>query len=263
MNLLPIVERELRLSSRRAGSYWARSLTGLTALTIALGTIVMQLSAGALPGEIGGTLFRILSLVCFGMAFLSGPFITADALSSEKRNGGMDLLVLTRLRPTDIVLGKLASTALPALSWPLAIVPVIALCFPIGGVSIDGFIHMASALAACLTLSLSAGLFLSALCRNPYRAIGGTLLLLLAISAIPLVPVLWTKGPNAAILLSPAYACWLSLNPAPPTQAGYFASGIACLFIQSGLFLFLAVKILPSTWRIRDQKPVSRQSSGL
>jgi ABC-type transport system involved in multi-copper enzyme maturation permease subunit len=133
MRFLPIVERELRLFVRRPRCYYARSLTAVIATCIAAGTIIVQLSGGALPSEIGANLFSTLSLLAFGFALLAGPFITADSLSSENREGTLGLLFLTHLRSHDIVIGKLVSTGLPALFWPLAIIPVMSFSFPLGG----------------------------------------------------------------------------------------------------------------------------------
>ncbi len=256
MRLPPIVERELRVVSRRPWTGWARAAVALVGVCVAAGTIAVHLSAGALPGEIGATLFRALSLIAFGLALLAGPFVTADALSSEKRAGTLGLLFLTRLKSGDIVLGKLASTALPAIFWPLAIVPVIALAFPLGGLMPGTFWRMCAGLFVTLCFSLSAGLLLSASCRSAPRAIGGALALVGVVTFG--LPWAGSLAPAAGFLalFSPGQVCWSSLETAK--SASHYGEAILCVLLESGLFLFLAVAVLPRSWRAG-----SRHSGGL
>jgi len=257
MRFLPIVERELRLTARRSGSYWARSFTAIAGLAIAAGTIVMQLGAGSLPGEIGETLFFVLSLIAFGLALFVGPFITADCLASEKRQGTLGLLFLTRLRSHNIVLGKLVSTSLPAFFWPLALIPVMALCFPLGGLNQPTFWRMALSLLVTLVFSLSCGLFMSSICRAGYRAVMATLAAVVAISfGIPAL-VLLASPAELLLPLSPAAACWFSLDANHAAAPWQHPASILGVLLESGLFVAGAISILPLSRTATARKPSS------
>jgi hypothetical protein len=259
MRFLPIVERELRLFVRRPRCYYARSLTAVIATCIAAGTIIVQLSGGALPSEIGANLFSTLSLLAFGFALLAGPFITADSLSSENREGTLGLLFLTHLRSHDIVIGKLVSTGLPALFWPLAIIPVMSFSFPLGGLPQPVFWRMCLVLVVTLFFSLGVGLFISSLCKTGYRAITGTLVLIAAITAgLPALGNL-TSAANPLLVFSPAFAYWTSFEANYIAEPWGFASSIASVLVQTVLLIFIAVAVLPQAWRDGPKK--SRSAS--
>src|SRR5437867_13389809 len=65
-------------------------------------------------------------VVCCGACVL-----TAVAIAAERREGTLELLFLTRVRPLEVLMGKLASCGLTALcavlaSSPMLMVPVLA-----------------------------------------------------------------------------------------------------------------------------------------
>src|SRR5262245_50931726 len=105
MTLLPIVERELRVASRRPATYWLRFILG--GAVFALWFLLLMFGpAGLLPSR-GLMVFRTLATIAFGFALLSGPLLTADSLSRERREGTLGLLFLTELHGYDVVFGKL------------------------------------------------------------------------------------------------------------------------------------------------------------
>ena len=121
MTFLPIVERELRVASRRHGTYSTRLIVALGAIVIG---IFLYLASIRVPkATMAHNLFEGLSgfalLYCLG----AGRKFTADCLSEEKREGTLGLLFLTSLRGYDVVLGKLAATSLNGSFALLAIFP--------------------------------------------------------------------------------------------------------------------------------------------
>ena len=83
---------------------------------------------GAIPaGTIGSVLFNLLAWMAFAITGLFGVFFASDAISSERREGTLGLLFLTRLKGADVVLGKLTSTLLRSFYALMAGLPVIAL----------------------------------------------------------------------------------------------------------------------------------------
>src|ERR1041384_7213868 len=111
MIFLPIVERELRLASRKRGTFWLRVIAALVAVVIGVGFMVIQyVTAVAFGGgrlQLGGPLFSTLTWLCFAAALSAGLFFTSDCLSEEKREGTLGFLFLTDLSGYDVVLGKL------------------------------------------------------------------------------------------------------------------------------------------------------------
>src|SRR5438552_7786434 len=109
MTFLPIVDRELRVASRRRTTYLAR--IGAAALVILIFG-GLQLTQAFRLGSFftaGQTQFFVLKWLGFLFACSAGVFLTSDALSEEKREGTLGLLFLTDLRGYDVVPGKFLS----------------------------------------------------------------------------------------------------------------------------------------------------------
>src|SRR5256885_3665459 len=156
MALLPIVERELRVTARRPATYRVRFFAALT--VIAFGFVTLA-SASALPAhQVGKTIFALETVIAFAFCLLSGVFLTADCLSVEKREGTLGLLFLTDLNGFDVVLGKLAATSIQSIYGLLAIFPMLGLPLLVGGVSSGEFARVLLALLLVLLFSLAMGL---------------------------------------------------------------------------------------------------------
>src|SRR5260221_4615818 len=110
MTFLPIVSRELRVASRRSGTYWLRTLAALAVVII--GTWFFLMMRTEQSQEIAMVLFGILTGSAVLYCLLSGVRSTADCLSEEKREGTLGLLFLTDLRGYDVVFGKLVASSL-------------------------------------------------------------------------------------------------------------------------------------------------------
>jgi hypothetical protein len=217
MTFLPIVERELRVAARRAGTYWGRAAAALAAMAI-MAFIFLAVPRTA-PRELAQGLFITLSVISLGVALLSGIRYTADCLSEEKREGTLGLLFLTDLRGYDIVLGKLAATSLNACYGLLAIFPVLAIPLLMGGVSISQFSRMVLLLADSLLFSLAAGIWASALSLSARKAMSvGFLLILLVHAGLPALGACLAAHSQAAsvdevfLIPSAGFACFLVIN---------------------------------------------------
>src|SRR6266496_5591895 len=179
MTFFPIVERELRVASRRRGTYWSRAVAALSAILIFLGTLWFD--GLAAPKDLGKHAFDVLSGLFLLNSLAAGIRYTADCLSEEKREGTLGLLFLTDLRGHDVVLGKLAATSLNCIYALLAMFPVLAIPLLLGGVSVDESWRIALVLANALFFSLATGIFTSTMSKSPRKAMFCTLLLILLI----------------------------------------------------------------------------------
>src|SRR5216684_7169785 len=133
MTVLPIVERELRVASRRGGTFWTR--LAITLAAILIGLIIFVLTLGFPPAQTGRHIFEWLSGLLFIYCVGYGRRATADCLSEEKREGTLGLLFLTDLKGYDVVLGKLAANSLNVFYCVLAVLPVLAVPLLMGGVT--------------------------------------------------------------------------------------------------------------------------------
>src|SRR5258707_4763122 len=176
MQLLPIVGRELRVASRKAGTYWLRFFAALAVILIFLFALLGH-SHGS-PANVAREMFDMMSGFALVACVFAGAFQTADCLSSEKREGTLGLLFLTDLKGYDVVLGKLVSNSVPSQYGLLSILPVLALPLLMGGVSNGEFWRMVLVLVNTFLFSLAIGIFVSALSRDARKALGANFILL-------------------------------------------------------------------------------------
>lgn len=251
MTFLPIVARELRVASRRRGTYWTRVITaGLGLLIFAGVMIIAELSRGTMGGQIGVVLFHIFSWLAFIFAVTAGIFFTSDCLSEEKREGTFGLLFLTDLRGYDVVLGKLLASSLRGAYGLLAAFPVIGLSFLLGGVTGEAFARLILVLLNSLFFSLAAGMFVSALSRDTQRAMNGTLLLCLTmVVLLPLADWLLARWFELSVpflwLASPSYG-FVKLQM---LRSADFWTTTALVHGLGWLFLSLSCALAPRHWQ--------------
>lgn len=167
MNVLPVIARELRTQARQPFTYWLRML-GLVAMLGAVGAFMLE--SGLTPGS-GGRLFAFLHTTLLLSIWVLVPMSVADCLSQERREGTLGLLLLTPLRPWDIVLAKAAAHALRAFTLWLVVLPVMALAFLQGGVGWREALLSASINFSSLCAAIGAGVVASAFCRQWLRAL--------------------------------------------------------------------------------------------
>ena len=63
-------------------------------------------------------LYVVLAVVQMGLVLLTAPAVAAGSISGERERQTLDLLLVTKMSPLSIVLGKLASS-LTAAQWGL------------------------------------------------------------------------------------------------------------------------------------------------
>src|SRR2546422_2383449 len=153
MRFLPIVSRELRVAARRRSTYTLRLLAAAAAFSVILWLCLFP-TPGQPPTALGKSLFTDLSILAFAYCLLIGPFITADSISSEKREGTLGLLFLTDLRSFDVVLGKWAATSLAGFYGLLAVLPSLAIPLLVGGVTPGEYGRTALAVGNAMLVSL-------------------------------------------------------------------------------------------------------------
>ncbi len=262
MDFLPIIDRELRRLARRPMTYRIRSGTALAAALIGLGVLTVSVGGGANPTAMGRQLFLALGGLALGFSLLAGPILTADCLSEEKRLGTLGLLFLTNLKGHDVVAGKLVALTLPALHCLLALLPIMGMCFFMGGVTGGEFFRTALVLGNTLLFSLAVAMLVSAFCRSGRKALGASMLLILAAAAgLPGIALLVAHGklpPNSTLLLlSPAYSALAAPDAQYALAIGAFWKSLLANQILSWGCLLAAGLCLPHTWQ---DKPAQRKT---
>jgi len=140
----PVVTKELRGRMRGAKTYWLLFgyvlLLSLILFFSYLGwwaqhSADMQNGGSSAGFTVGRTFFKILFYSQAVMMALITPALTAGAISVEREQRTFELLRGSVLRPGAIVWGKLASSVSFVVLLLTSSLPLLSLCFLLGGVS--------------------------------------------------------------------------------------------------------------------------------
>ena len=270
MKILPIAERELRVASRRGGTYWLRFF--VVAALIAISTWAFLVTGRLQPQKVGKVLFYTLTGGVMFYSFLAGLRFTADCLSEEKRDGTLGLLFLTDLRGYDVVVGKLLANSLAVFYCVLAVLPVLAIPLLMGGVEVAEFARLVVAIVNTLFFSLCAGMLASAISKSSRVAISWTLLLLLLVSAGG--PGLgmcewWLRDWQGSyrfefLMPSPVFNYFAGVDEFYKRGfgKGYLIS-LLCVHAVAWVFLMLASFIVRRTWQDKPATVKGMQWNGV
>lgn len=252
MELLPTATRELRLAARRPGTYWIRVGFNALAILVVFGLLSPSFRGVRSPTETGQFLFLALSAAAFLLSLISGAFVTADALSEEKREGTLGLLFLTDLRGHDVVLGKLVGKGLNPFYALIAVLPLLALPMIIGGVTPGEFFRMSLVLLNTMFFSLTLALVISAISVAGRQAWALTMLTLALLCGLPwaLVYLLKTSPLSVALAqFSPAYGWVTAMDSEYGSKGSLFWSSLGFIHLLGWASLLVACFVTPRFWQ--------------
>lgn len=247
---LPLVQRELLVAARRKSGTWLR--VGSTAAAIALGTIwLVGIAIFGASASAGLMLFNVYKGMLYLAAVLCGTFLTADSLSSERRDGTLGLLFLTRLSGWQVVAGKLTSAAIRALLLIFGIAPVLSLTLLMGGVTSGDFWRLLLSITATLMLSLSVGMVVSAGARGAGAGFFYTLLFLAgwesaAFGADYLRTTVSSGNASTAfhwMSFSPLFTLSAGMDSSYSIRPGEYWRNVISLLVAAGVLAFIAAFI--------------------
>jgi ABC-type transport system involved in multi-copper enzyme maturation permease subunit len=163
--------------------------------------------------EVGAALFQQLTYYQVIGWMLLAPTLTATTIAFEREHGLLEGLQLSQLTPGAIVRGKLYSALTFAGLLLLCTMPIIALCFILGGVSPGEFFGATTQTFLAILLGVCMGLWVSSRSRRASHAVGGTFALVflwgfgtaiaLAIASIPGLAAEWKVLLSALSLVNP------------------------------------------------------------
>lgn len=262
MSVLPIVDRELRVTARRSGTYWMRFWAALAMLVLWL--ILLRQSRHVTAAEMGHHVLNALGILALVFSMLAGVFLTSDCLSEERREGTLGLLFLTNLKAYDVVLGKLAAHSLHAIFSLLAVLPILGLAILLGGVTGPEFARLALVFITTLFFSLGISLAVSAAVEEAKQALGYALLLIVILAAV--LPgmwwLLWALFHNSELdfflFPSPGFAYFKSFDMTYRSGTHQFWYSIATLFSFGLAGIIRANLVLPRAWQERRRTTPTR-----
>jgi ABC-type transport system involved in multi-copper enzyme maturation permease subunit len=131
----------------------------------------------------GVTIFALISIV----AVL--PAMVVGSVTSEREQGTLDLMRISRLSAWDIVIQKYVARIIPFCAFILLLIPLGAVAYGLGGVSVGDLIATSATLLSAILRVAAISLLCSALCTSTLSAFLTAYLSLLVLYAG--VPMLW------------------------------------------------------------------------
>ena len=178
MSIAAIVYREILVFSRNPKIFALRLvLVGSIAVVWLLSSQMSSLS--------GPMSLRLLTYTAVTFFGLTAVFLSADTVSSERRNRTLGLLLLTPLKPAELLLGKLFSNSSHFLFCLIAVAPIFALTLLRGGLEWTDVVLELVNVVSMVVLALTVGLFYSTI---GHQKVFSVLLSLLTLGGCILVP---------------------------------------------------------------------------
>jgi len=260
VSFLPIVERELRVASRRPATFRLRILVAVLTGLIGAGLLLIGNTDAAVRS--GQGIFARLAFLAFVFCLLDGARHAADSISEEKREGTLGLLFLTDLRGYDVVLGKAAAASAKSFQGLFAFLPILSIALVLGGVTGGEFWRTALVLVNTLFWSTSFGMWISALSRESHRAWSATLGSVVLMTALPMMIHVWTRSglqtfSDFIACFSPAFSASLIPNANYGSNAAGFWLSVAATHAMGWVALVLASLITPRSWQDKPLAGIS------
>ncbi len=190
---LPVLMKEMR--SRMRGRRAPVLLFITTAIAIGIGLIIISSQWGdnyrdpvamaRTLAETGRNLFTGLTILQALLCALVAPALTAGAISLEREQQTFDFLLLTRLSSGNIVLGKWLSSLSFVFIILLCTLPVVAICFILGGVDPAHFCWSVAVIVATTCCFGAIGIYSSSRTNRTATAASLAFLLCLAWTFLP------------------------------------------------------------------------------
>lgn len=136
----PVLTKELRVRMRGARAYWILfGYLGFLSLVLLFqyGSWISNVSrsgGGSEASRLGGEIFLWIMVTQVFLVLFITPAITSGSITIENEQRTMDMLTMTRLSRSSIIVGKLLSAVSFTALLLVSSLPLISICFMLGSV---------------------------------------------------------------------------------------------------------------------------------
>ena len=110
----------------------------------------------------------VTQLVILGVVV---PVRTASSISGEKERQTFDIMMTTGMTPFSVILGKVMTAIVQSMFFVVASMPIMALCFTIGGMSWSYLFWFLAVAFLVSFFAASIGILCSSICRKSISAV--------------------------------------------------------------------------------------------
>ncbi|MDF2588721.1 MAG: conserved hypothetical rane protein [Anaerocolumna sp.] len=166
MKINPVYQKELKTGVRNIRT--AFILLGYNGLLALFGLFAFYVTF-EYENRFGGVIdysnileiYAIIIATEFGLVLFTVPALTSGSISSEREKQTLDILLTTKLSPLQIILGKLASSISMIILLAFSSLPILALVFTVGGVTLKDFTQFMLLVVVTAVYIGSIGIFFS------------------------------------------------------------------------------------------------------
>lgn len=238
----PILTKELRTRMRGAKAFWILLLyLGLLSLILGgtylswIATQERQGAAATQSYDMGRMFYGVLFVVQAALVGLITPALTSGALSIEREQRTFEALSVSPLPRRSIVLGKLTSAVGFVGLLLLSSVPLVALCFLLGGVSPQEVTAAYVLLLASAFLYGATGIAFSSFAKNTTTSTVLTYGTILVFFFGTLASPMSALNLSTATVSSHSHLFLLGVNPVGAMVAGNLTESYFGLSVPSWL----------------------------
>lgn len=115
-------------------------------------------------------LYILIGVFQFVLILLIVPAFTASTITGEKERQTFDVLITTNLKPLEIIIGKLGSSVSTILLLIISSLPILAIVFSVGGVSLIDIVLYVILCSFEAMFVGSIGVFFSSISKNTTKS---------------------------------------------------------------------------------------------
>ncbi|MGB8455698.1 MAG: ABC transporter permease subunit [Anaerocolumna sp.] len=195
MRFNPVYQKELKTSVRSMRT--ALILLGYNGILALFGLFAFYITF-EYDSRYGSTvdyasilqIYAIITAAEFGLVLFTVPALTAGSISGEREKQTLEILLTTKMTPLQIILGKLTSSISMMIFLAFSSLPILAIVFTIGGVTLKDFIEFILLVVVTAVFIGSIGIFFSTLFKKTTSATVSTYGILLVLG-LGTLAVLW------------------------------------------------------------------------
>jgi ABC-type transport system involved in multi-copper enzyme maturation permease subunit len=260
--------REASVAPRRLTFFAARTLMAgaLFALTLSAWQLLVGSQHVQNVGDLaffGAAAFQLLAPMQLAVAMPFAALLVASAVSLEKDRKTFDLLLLTNLSNSDLVLGKLLAGILSVVVVIVATLPLLLIIALLGGVSTSQILRTEAVILVSALVAGSLGSTVALWREKTFQALAMTVLILvLWLVAWEVVaafaPEATSHGKSArfwSIAMSPWQAVMEAARPSFPMNVGREAFADPVLWFLGASLAFAGVLNAVAIFRVRVWNP--------
>ncbi len=269
----PVFKFECLTASRRWQHFAGRVLC--IGLLLAALTWVARDVASHASGPIGlrelasaGEKFYLaITITQLSLLLLLAPAVAADSICLDKARGSLLTLLTTDLSSREIVLGKLLSRYLSIVAYVACGLPVLAICFSLGGISPEAAFGTFLVSLGVALVGGALALALSVWCTKTYEVLLVAYILTLLYLLLMPIARIQQVGSSLGFLGRPPVINWLEdsnpffvslepyLNPGSARITHFFHFFFGCLVLSLILILFAIRSLRPVVVRHGSAAP--------